>query len=217
MSTITNSDLQRSVEDEFLWDPMVVPASIGVSVNSGAVTLSGTTPTYSDRLAAVAATKRVKGVIAIADDITVSSSKLEARSDTDIATHLETALKWNIQVPDAVRATVRDGVVTLDGNVDWHFQKAAAEHAVNHLHGVSYVVNKISLKSSVAPSAVHDHIAAALRRHADVDASAITVTSDGGKVTLTGTVASWADRDRAENAAWASPGVTNVHDSLHIR
>jgi osmotically-inducible protein OsmY len=212
--TLTDNELQQLVEDEFVWDPTVSPASIGVSVTDGAVTLSGTVATLSSRLAALRAAKRVKGVRAIADDITVMSTA--GRSDHDIAGFLEHALEWHDEVPSTVRATVRDRVVTLDGSVDWNYQRQAAQRAVQHVVGVHRVLNNVVVKASDVPREVHRRIAAALHRYADVSATAVEVTSSDGEVWLSGEVSSWDERDRAEAAAWAAPGVSKVHNNIRI-
>lgn len=212
----TNRELQQRIEDEMSWDPSVPPGSIGVAVSDGAATLTGTVHSLSGRLAAVRAAKRVKGVRTIADDIVVQPVGLPARSDHDIAITIEHLLDWNTQVPENVRATVRDGVVALEGEVDWQYQRRAAERAVQHLSSVQHVVNNIMLKKAVSTRDIHHRITSALHRRADIDAHAITVDADGGEVWLKGTVSSWAERERAEAAAWAAPGVTTVHDDIRI-
>lgn len=215
-SAITNQDLQREVEQELRWDPAVALASVGVTAHNHEVTLSGTVHRYTERLAAVRAAKRIKGVHAIADDIVVEPAGVDGRTDNDIAQHAQQAMQWNIDVPDTVRATVRDGHVTLDGTVDWNFQRLAAERAVRHIAGVRGISDGIVLEHVVSPDDVHNRIATALRRSADIDANKIHVTADGGHVRLTGYASSWAERDRAQQAAWAAPGVTQVSDELII-
>jgi osmotically-inducible protein OsmY len=129
----------------------------------------------------------------------------------------EFALAWNTQIPDTVGATVRDGIVTLDGTADWNYQRRAAERVVQHLAGVRHVSNKIALKQIATSNDVHRRITAALHRDADIDAHSIVVESNNGEVFLTGTISTWAERERVEAAAWAAPGVTQVHDNLRLR
>jgi osmotically-inducible protein OsmY len=215
--TTTNAELQRQVEEELRWDPAVAPASIGVTAEDHTVTLTGTVHQYGSRLAAVRAAKRVKGVHAIADDIVVEAATVPGQTDHDIAEFAEHAMKWSIDVPETARATVRDGSLTLDGTVEWNFQRRAAARAVEHIAGVRNVVNNITLKHVMSAHDIHDRIANALRRSADIDATQIHVASDSGQVHLTGSVASWAEREIAEHAAWSAPGVTKVTDELVIR
>jgi osmotically-inducible protein OsmY len=215
-TTLTNREIQQAVEDELLWDPSVTPASIGVAVSDGAVTLTGTVTTLSSRLAAVKAAKRVKGVRAIADDIVVQTNETWDVTDQDVARFVEHALERNAVVPDTVRATVRYGSVTLDGKVTWDFQRRAATRAVEHLEGVTRVVNNIELDQTPTPKDLKRRITAALHRSADLDARSIVVELKDGEVWLSGTVMSWADREQAEAAAWAAPGVTVVHDDICI-
>ncbi len=213
----TDRALQQNIEEEFAWDPRVAPAAIGVSVSDHAVTLTGYVESLADRLAAVRAAKRVAGVRAIADDIVVRAAGAKGRTDHDVAQFVEHALAWNTQIPDTVRATVRDGIVTLDGTADWNYQRRAAERVVQHLAGVRFVSNKIALKQVATPKEVHRRITAALHRDADIDAHSIEVESTNGEVWLTGTISTWAERERVEAAAWAAPGVTQVHDNLRLR
>jgi osmotically-inducible protein OsmY len=214
---ISNSELQSEVELELRWDPTVVPASVGVSAVDHTVTLSGTVHHYSNRMAEVRAAKRVRGVHAIADDIVVEPAGTTGRTDHDIAEFAEHALKWSVEVPDTVKATVRDGAVTLDGTVDWNFQRKAAARAVEYIAGVRNVSNNITLRHVASSHDVHERITTALRRSAEVDASAIHVAAEGGHVHLTGSVSSWAERERAERAAWSAPGVARITDEIVIR
>jgi osmotically-inducible protein OsmY len=214
---MTNSELQREVEQELEWDPSVARASVGVTAADHTVTLSGTVHAYGSRLAAVRAAKRVKGVRAIADDIVVEPAGGSGRTDHDIAEFAEHGLKWSSSVPDTVRATVRDGLVTLDGTVDWDYQRRDAARAVEYIAGVRNVLNNIELQHVSTAHDIHEHIAAAMRRSAVIDANNVHVTSDGGHVTLTGSVSSWAEHDRAQSTAWSAAGVTRVTDDLVIR
>jgi osmotically-inducible protein OsmY len=215
--TISNAELQQQVEEELRWDPAVAPASVGVTAEDHTITLSGTVHQYGSRLAAVRAAKRVKGVHAIADDIVVEAITLPGQTDHDIAEAAAHAMTWSIDVPETARATVRDGMVTLDGTVEWNFQRRAAARAVEHIAGVRNVSNDITLKHVTSSHDIHERIANALKRSADIDASQVHVASDSGQVHLTGSVASWSEREIAEHAAWSAPGVTKVTDDLVIR
>ncbi len=217
VSTITNIDLQASVEEELLWDPAILPASIGVSVTEGAVTLTGTVAQLSCRLAAVRAAKRVEGVRAIADEIVVNSTGIPGRSDHEVAEFVEHALQWNTVIPDSVHATLRNGVATLDGTVEWNYERRAAARVVEYISGVESVVNNISLKHMESAENIHHRIVGALRRHADIDADTVEVTSADGEVRLDGSVSSWAEREQVEAAAWTASGVSTVQNNLIIR
>ena len=214
---IVDGELQQAVEEELLWDPAVALGSVGVSAQDHAVTLSGRVRHYSNRLAAVRAAKRVRGVHVIADEIVVEPAGVNGRTDADIAEYTEHALTWNAEVPASVGATVREGVVTLDGMADWDFQRRAAAGVVEHIAGVVDVVDNITLRPVASSHDVHEQIASVLQRAADVDASTIHVTSDAGQVNLTGSVSSVAERERALQAVWSAPGITKVSDELTIR
>lgn len=216
---LSDRGLQQQIEEEFDWDPAVPAAAIGVAVADHAVTLTGYVATLAERIAAVTAAKRIKGVRAIADDIVVQPAGPKVLSDHDIARSIEDALAWNTQIPDTVRATVRDGLVTLDGTVEWNYQRRAAERVVEHLSGVRFLVNKIALSTKHTPASkdVHRRITAALHRAADLDAHTVEVEVADGQVWLRGSVSTWAERELAEAAAWGAPGVDKVHDELCIR
>jgi osmotically-inducible protein OsmY len=214
ISTLSNLDLLRHVEDELRWDPAVSVGTIHAAVDDGAVTLTGTAPTLPSRVAAVKAVKRVKGVRVVADELTVTPVAGAGQSDHEIAHVVEQLLRWNSQVPETVRATVRDGIVTLDGIAEWEFQRQAAEHTVHHLDGVRRVDNNIVISKPASTHDVQHRITAALHRCADVDAHAIEVETRDGTVWLRGRVSSWAERERAEAAAWSAPGISTVHNNI---
>jgi osmotically-inducible protein OsmY len=213
----TDSELQRDVLDELAWEPSVNAAEIGVSAKDGIVTLSGYVSSYAERYAAEDAAKRVYGVKAIANELKVKLPGSSIRSDEDIAATAVRALESNVFVPaDKIRVTVRDGWLTLEGTVEWQYQKHAAERAVRYLTGVKGVTDLITIQPRVTSTEVKQKIEEALKRSAEMDARRVDVKVRDGEVILEGTVRSWAEREEAERAAWAAPGVRRVEDHIAV-
>jgi osmotically-inducible protein OsmY len=214
--TKTDMQLKTDIEEELRWDPTVNAAQIGVSVDKGAVSLLGAVDTYAQKWAAEDATKRVSGVRTVAQDLKVKLLSEHARSDSEIASAVQSALKWDVYVPPSVTANVHDHAVTLEGQVTWNFQRDAAERAVQYLTGVVSVNNAITLEPQAKASLVKEKIQSALQRQATTDLNSIHIDTAGGKVTLTGSASSWQSIEDAANAAWAVPGVTEVVDQVKM-
>jgi len=212
----TDMQLKEDIVEELRLDPQVNAAQIGVSVHQGAVTLLGTVDTYAEKWAAEDATKRVSGVRAVAQDLTVAILSDHMHSDTDIAAALQNAFEWNVYIPKTVTARVESGSVTLEGQVIWNYQRVVAERAARCLTGVVAVHNSIMLKPRTSATQVKQKVLAALHRQAVADGKSIHIETEGGKVTLTGHASSWQSIEDATNAAWAVPGVTEVIDQLMI-
>ncbi|HEX9563493.1 MAG TPA: BON domain-containing protein [Gemmatimonadaceae bacterium] len=210
--------LRQDVMDELAYEPSISANEIGVAVKDGVVTLSGAVGSYAQKRAAEHCAERVSGVRALADALEVRLPNALAKSDTDIARAAANALDWDIEVPDSIKVRVENCWLYLDGSATWQFQKAAAERAVRYLTGVRGVTNLVTVKPSkkVSEFDVSDKIRAALRRTADLEANKISVETADGKVTLRGTVRSWAERDDAERAAWSALGVRDVEDRITI-
>ena len=212
----SDTEIHRDVLAELDWDPEVDAKDIGVEVDNGVVTLTGTVDSYTKKWAAERAALRVAGVRAVANDIVVKSPT--TRTDTDIAKAVADALEANSLVPKSrIKVTVKHGWVTLEGDVDWRFEREEAESTARKVAGVTGVTNLIVVKQpSVSPSEIKEAIERALVRSAEVDADRIQVHVEGGHVTLTGTVRSWAERQEAEAAAWRARGVTSVTNEIRV-
>lgn len=213
-----NRELRQNVIDELEFEPSIDAASIGVAVENGVVTLTGHVKSYAEKLAAERAARKVKGVRAIAEEIEVRYPFDKKTADDEIAKRAVAILTWDALTPaDAVKVTVQRGWITLSGEVEWQYQRKAAEEAVRRLSGVTGVFNNITLKARVEPSDIKAKIENALSRHAKIEADAIrVVVRDGNKVSLEGKVESWDERDAVEDAAWSVAGVQSVDDRLTI-
>jgi len=211
-----DNELKQAVLAELTWEPSVNVAHIGVTAKGGVVTLTGHVESFTEKQAAETATGRVKGVKAVAEEIEVRLPSEIKCGDEEIATAAIDRLAWDVSVPcNAVKVTVEKGRVTLTGQVEWYYQKEAAEQDVDGLLGVIGVSNTITIKPRVNALNLSDDIMSALRR-SWFDATTIKVTADGGKVRLTGTAHSWHERDVAASTAWAAPGATAVENNITV-
>lgn len=211
----TDTQLQQDVMAELKWEPSIEAEKIGVEVKDGVVTLAGHLDSYMAKYKAEQAALRVFGVKALAVELDVRLAASSQRTDADIARAARNALEWiTTPLSDKVSIMVEQGCITLTGDVDWQYQKVEAAVAVRFLLGVTGVANLIGIKPAVKLSAVESDIETALVRRAKADAKKIQVSVHGSKITLTGTVDNWAERDTARDTAWGTPGVTHVVDNL---
>jgi osmotically-inducible protein OsmY len=195
-------DIRRDVEDELRWDPDLDPTDIAVTVSSGVVTLAGFVRSYTEKYEAEAAAKRVAGVVDVVDDLEVRLPGIDERPDPEIARDAIARIKSELPFSwEKIRVVVKNGWLTLEGEVEWNYQRQRAEEAVRRVRGIKGVTNLIEVKPRVAPVEIRRKIEEAFRRTAELDASRITVETNGNEVILRGTVRSWAERQKAERAA----------------
>jgi osmotically-inducible protein OsmY len=212
-----DKELQADVIRELAWEPKVDAANIGVSVDKGAVTLTGHIKTYAELIASERAALRVYGVLAVANELVVKLPGDRVRDDSDIALAIADQMKWSAAIPpEAIKATVTHGWVTLEGRVDWAYQSDAADKLVRALISVKGVTNRVIVKPAVHYKDVKAKIAEALHRQAQIDARRIWLTTDDGHVTMHGQVSSWSEAAAARKAAESAPGVTKVDSLLTI-
>ncbi len=214
----SDSEIERDVKEELQWDPDLDATDIAVSAKKGVVTLTGFVRSYTDKYEAEAAAKRVAGVAGVANDIEVRMPSVDERPDPEIARDAVAAIKSQLPISsEHIKVVVKSGWVTLEGQVEWQYQRSTAETAVRRIKGVKGVSNLIQLKPRAAPAEIKKKIQEAFKRNAEVDANRIMVETNGGEVILKGTVRSWIEREEAERVAWSAPGVTNVEDHILVR
>lgn len=212
-----DKELQRTVIAELEWEPSIDSADIGVAVVDGVVTLSGYVKSYAEKLAAEKAVRRVAGVDAIAEELKVRYASDAKTADHEIAKRILDMFAWNSLVPHKqIQVKVEHGWVTLAGEVKWHYQSTEAQRVASQIDGVVGVSNNIKIANQVSVSDVRHRIEEAFKRQADLDARSVTIEVDGNRVTLSGHVSAWYERQAAERAAWAAPGVTQVIDRIAV-
>jgi len=218
LALATDSEIKKAVLEELRWDTRVDETEVGVEVDDGIVTLSGTVDSWAKRLAAQEAAHRVNRVRDVANELVIKVPGIGKRTDTEVAKAVRNALEWDVMVPDTlIHSTVSEGAVTLSGTVRFASQRADAERAIKNLDGVRHVTNRIAiLGPAVSPGAIRSSIEEALTRHAERAASHITFDVVDGKVTVTGTVTSWRERAAVIGAALATPGVHDVVDHITV-
>jgi osmotically-inducible protein OsmY len=217
MAMRTEQDIKKDVAQELLWAPDLDEKDIAVNVTGGVVTLTGFVRSYLQKNAAESAAKRVLGVAALANDIEVRLPASDSEPDPDIARDAIAAIRRELPLyADKIKVLVDRGWITLEGVVEWQFQRENIESSMRHLRGVIGVSNLIAIKPRVAPTEVKRLIGEAFHRNATVDAARITVDADGSTVTLRGKVRSWIEREEAQRTAWSAPGVAAVKNEIAV-
>jgi len=212
-----DSRLQHDVLSHLEWEPSLDATQIGVTAKESVVTLTGTVPSYLEKTMAERVAKRVYGVRAVANELQVALPGVSRRSDADIAQMAVQVMRWQTSIPEGrVQVTVRQGWVTLEGQVDWNYQRELAERLTRTLVGVCGVTNSILVKPQIKTGDIKGRIEEVYRRSAELDARRVDVESQDGKVILKGNVRSWHERDEAQRAAWSAPGVVAVENRLCV-
>lgn len=213
----SDTEIKNDVQEQLNWEPLLNAAEIGVAVKKGIVTLSGQVDSYLKKVTAERTVKKVMGVKAVAEDLQVGPSSLYKRTDTEIAEVILDTIKWHLAIQeDKIKFEVENGIVTLEGEVDWEYQRKAIETAVESIIGVRNINNCILVKPQTTPADIKHKIHAAFRRSANIDSEKISVDVIGNKIVLKGKVRSIAERDDAENAAWSAPGISKVENYLEL-
>ncbi|AZD29742.1 BON domain-containing protein [Pseudomonas chlororaphis] len=214
---MSDLNLRKFILEELEFQPDIDAANIGVTVENGVVTLTGHVNSYAQKISAERAVKGIKGVRALAEEIQVRLEKGAGTADDTIANRAANILSWSSDVPEGdIKIMVQNGWITLEGEVDWQYQKETAERAVRKLSGVVGVDNRLTLRPRVDVADIRQRIEDALKRNAEIDAKAIHIKVDGDVVRLEGRVHLWRERQIAERAAWSVPGVRKVDDHLLI-
>ena len=217
MTKIDDTELRRRVLEELDWEPSIDASAVGVAAKDGVVTLSGTVTSYAQKKNAERAARRVSGVKAVAEDLAIKLPGAATRGDTDIAQSVLSSLRFNVSIPsERVQVTVEDGWVTLDGEVEWQFQKSTAENAIKYTMGVKGITNRINVKPLLRAADAKTKIEGAFARRAQLDANQIKVEAIDNKVVLRGNVRTWQAKEQAEDAAWAAPGVSSVENEVVV-
>lgn len=213
----TDSELQRDVLAELEWEPSIDAADIGVAVVDGVVSLNGFVKSYAEKLAAERSVRRVHGVKAIAEELKVRYASDAKTADHEIAKRILDMFTWNSLIPEqGIEVKVEHGWVSLAGKANWHYQSKEAARVAAQINGVTGVSNTIKIANQAHVSDVRKGIEDAFRRQAELDARSVTISLDGDSVTLDGKVRAWSERQAAERAAWASPGVAHVIDRISV-
>lgn len=213
----SDAEIERDVKEELKWDPDLDATDVAVTVKDGVVTLTGFVRSYAEKYEAESAAKRVAGVVGVANDLEVRLPTTDERPDPEIARDAVSAIKAQLPISsENIKVIVKNGWVTLEGEVEWQYQKNTAEAAVRRIKGVRGVINSIVVKPRVEPSEIKRKIQEAFKRNAEVDANRIIVETNGSEVILKGTVRSWIEREEAERVAWSAPGVTKVVDQIVV-
>jgi osmotically-inducible protein OsmY len=213
----TDEEIQRDVLAELKWDARVLPNEIGVSVKNGVVLLTGHVDSFYKKWAAEEAARRVRGCVAVANDLEVKLPSSAERTDDEIARAAVNAIELDTLLGSKnLHITVSNGWITVRGEVEWNYQKAHAERLLRHLWGVKGVSNLITIKARPTPEEIKSKIENALVRSAELDAERISVEVQGSKAILKCKVRSWAEREEAERTAWVAPGITQVEDHLQV-